>query len=161
MEPVDEYEEIGTDEILNAIDDYWGTQDPRYYPGTTKRKSPCAVRMLDIEDFEYDEVTNQLTLVDDLPMYLPNNPFGSFRDFDKEVDRMLDRMIYVRNNVTKNVVTFTYQALQYLTNVNNAVETIECHYVVQPGSLWNSKLHNDKGQPLRLFLNYKIDTYSL
>lgn len=148
-------------EILNAVDDYWGTQDPRYYPGTTKRKFPCAVRMLDIEDFDYDEATNQLTLVDDLPMYIPNNPFGSSQDFDREVDRRLDRMIYVRNNVTKNVVTFTYQALQYLTNGNNAVETIECHYVVQPGSLWNSMLHNDKGQPLRLFLNYKIDTYSL
>ena len=142
--------------ILNAIDDYWGTQDPRYYPGTTKRKSPCAVRMLEIEDFDYDEATNRLTLVDDLPMYLPNNPFGSFRDFEQEVDHRLDRMIYVRNDVTRNVVTFTYQALQYLTNGNNAVETIECHYVVQPGSLWNSKLHNDKGQALRLILTYEI-----
>jgi hypothetical protein len=143
--------------ILNAIDDYWGTQDPRYHPGTTIRKTPSAVRMLDIEDFDYDEATNRLTLVDDLPMYLPWEPYGSFREFEQDVDHRLDRMIYVRNDVTKNVVTFTYQALQYLTNGNNAVETIECHYVVQPGSTWSSKLRNQRnGHALRLILTYEI-----
>ena len=119
-----------------------------------------AVRMLEIEDFEYDQERNLLTLVDDLPMYIPqqalNEPHPS-TTFEKEIDHRLDRMIYVRNEGTGNTVTFTYQSLAYVVKaLIGRPDKVQCTYVVQPGSLWNSKLHNDKGVPLKLILTYEL-----
>ena len=158
MEPVEEattpvqYLTQGTLNIMNELFD----DQVR----TTITNS--AVRMLEIEDFEYDQERNLLTLVDDLPMYIPqqaidNIHVSSGKHFEQEVSHRLDRMIYVRNEGTGNTVTFTYQSLQFTVKAYAAEpDKIECHYVVQPGSLWNSKLHNDKGVPLKLILTYEI-----
>ena len=156
MEPVEEattpvqYLTQGTLNIMNELFD----DQVR----TTITNS--AVRMLEIEDFEYDQERNLLTLVDDLPMYIPqqalNEPHPS-TTFEKEIDHRLDRMIYVRNEGTGNTVTFTYQSLAYAVKaLIGRPDKVQCTYVVQPGSLWNSKLHNDKGVPLKLILTYEL-----
>lgn len=156
MEPVEEattpvqYLTQGTLNIMNELFD----DQVR----TTITNS--AVRMLEIEDFEYDQEMNLLTLVDDLPMYIPqqalNEPHPS-TTFEKEIDHRLDRMIYVRNEGTGNTVTFTYQSLAYVVKaLIGRPDKVQCTYVVQPGSLWNSKLHNDKGVPLKLILTYEL-----
>jgi len=156
MEPVEEattpvqYLTQGTLNIMNELFD----DQVR----TTITNS--AVRMLEIEDFEYDQEMNLLTLADELPMYIPqqalNEPHPS-TTFEKEVSHRLDRMIYVRNEGTGNTVTFTYQSLEFTIKAYAAKpDKIVCHYVVQPGSLWNSKLHNDKGVPLKLILTYEL-----
>ena len=161
MEPVEEattpvqYLTQGTLDIMNELFD----DQVR----TTITNS--AVRMLDIEDFEYDQERNLLTFVDDLPMYIPqqalNEPHPSTtftnQTLEKEIDHRLDRMIYVRNEGTGNTVTFTYQSLAYTVKaLTGRPDKVQCTYVVQPGSLWNSKLHNDKGVPLKLILTYEL-----
>ena len=163
MEPVEDDIAIGTTPVeyitqgtLSAINQYWDTQALLH--GTQKTTS--AVRMLDIEDFDYNEEKNLLTFVDEFPMYIPqqalDEPSPSTM-FEREVNHRLDRMIYVRNEATGNTVTFTYQSLQYTVKAHTTKPSaIECHYVVQPGSTWNSKLHNDKGQALKLILTYEI-----
>lgn len=156
MEPVEEattpvqYLTQGTLDIMNKLFD----DQVR----TTITNS--AVRMLEIEDFEYDQEMNLLTLADDLPMYIPqqalNEPHPS-TTFEREIHHRLDRMIYVRNEGTGNTVTFTYQSLAYTVKaLIGRPDKVQCTYVVQPGSLWNSKLHNDKGVPLKLILTYEL-----
>lgn len=164
MEPVEE-DIIGTTPVeyitqgaISAINQYWDTQALLH----GVQKTTSAVRLLDIEDFDYNEEKNLLTFVDDLPMYIPQQAIDSIhissgKHFEQEVSHRLDRMIYVRNEATGNTVTFTYQSLQFTVKAHTAKpDKIECHYVVQPGSTWNSKLHNDKGQALKLILTYEI-----
>ena len=166
MEPVEDDIAIGTTPVqyitqgtLSAINQYWDTQALLH----GIQKTTSAVRILEIEDFDYDEEKNLLTLVDELPMYIPqqalDEPSPSTM-FEREVNHRLDRMIYVRNEATGNTVTFTYQSLQYTVKAHttkpSAYIQCQCHYVVQPGSTWNSKLHNDKGQALKLILTYEI-----
>lgn len=152
MEPIEEYTAMmGTTPVqyiaqgaISVINQYLGAQ---------------ATRMLDIEDFDYNEGKNLLTLVDDLPMYIPQQALDMDAQsvFEQEVDHRLDKMIYVRNEATGNTVTFTYQSLEYTVKAYaTKPDTVVCHYVVQPGTLWNSKLHNDKGEPLKLVLTYEI-----
>lgn len=147
--------------IMDAIGEFFDAEIESHVNAKTQ-KTTSAVRLLDIEDFHYDEGKNLLTLVDDLPMYIPqqaidNIHISSGKHFEQEVSHRLDRMIYVRNEATGNTVTFTYQSLQFTVKAHTAKpDKIECHYVVQPGTTWNSRLHNDKGQPLKLILTYEI-----
>ena len=102
MEPIEEYTAMmGTTPVqyiaqgaISVINQYLGAQ---------------ATRMLDIEDFDYNEGKNLLTLVDDLPMYIPQQALDMDAQsvFEQEVDHRLDKMIYVRNEATGNTVTFT------------------------------------------------------
>jgi len=153
MEPIEEDIAIGTTPVqyitqgaISAINQYYAQ----------------ATRMLDIEDFDYNEGKNLLTLIDDLPMYIPQQALDVDisvfeEEFRWEVDHRLDKVIHVRNEATGNTVTFSYQSLEYTIKAyTTKPDTIACHYVVQPGTLWNSKLHNDKGQPLKLILTYEI-----
>lgn len=159
MEPVEEATtpvQYITQGAISAINQYWDTQ--ALIHGTQKTTS--AVRMLEIEDFEYDQEMNLLTFIGEILMFIPqqvlDEPHPSTA-FEREIDHRLDRMIHVQNDITGNTVTFTYQSLAYVVKaLIGRPDKVQCTYVVQPGSLWNSKLHNDKGVPLKLILTYEL-----
>jgi len=159
MEPVEE-DIIGTTPVQYLTQGTLNIMNELFDDQVRTTITNSAVRMLEIEDFEYDQEMNLLTLADDLPMYIPqqalNEPHPS-TTFEREIHHRLDRMIYVRNEGTGNTVTFTYQSLAYTVKaLIGRPDKVQCHYVVQPGSLWNSKLHNDKGVPLKLILTYEL-----